>query len=30
MEDNSVQIQKDLEAFLYGLRINAECYVVGM
>ncbi|XP_055331888.1 solute carrier family 12 member 6-like [Paramacrobiotus metropolitanus] len=30
LEDNTVQIQKDLENFLYGLRINAEAHVVEM
>ena len=30
MEDNSIQIRKDLDTFLYQLRINAEVQVVEM
>jgi len=30
MEDNSIQIKKDLETFLYHLRISAEVTVVEM
>jgi len=28
MEDNSIQMKKDLETFLYHLRITAEIHVV--
>ncbi|OQV22700.1 Solute carrier family 12 member 6 [Hypsibius exemplaris] len=27
LEDNTIQIKKDLQSFLYGLRINAEAHV---
>lgn len=30
MEDNSIQMKKDLEAFLYQLRIPAEVNVIEM
>jgi len=30
MTDNSIQIKKDLEMFLYQLRIEAEVYVEEM
>jgi len=30
MTDNSIQIKKDLEMFLYQLRIDAEVYVEEM
>jgi potassium/chloride transporter 4/5/6 len=30
MEDNSIQMKKDLKAFLYALRIDAEVEVVEM
>jgi hypothetical protein len=29
LEDNTIQLKKDLESFLYGLRINAEAHVIG-
>ncbi|OQV22703.1 Solute carrier family 12 member 5 [Hypsibius exemplaris] len=30
LEDNTIQIKKDLQSFLYGLRINAEAHVIEM
>ena len=30
MEDNSIQMKKDLEMFLYQLRLTADVYVVEM
>jgi len=30
MEDNSIQMKKDLQTFLYQLRINAEVQVIEM
>ena len=30
MSDNSIQLKKDLETFLYQLRINAEVHVEEM
>lgn len=30
MEDNSIQMRKDLKSFLYALRIDAEVEVVEM
>jgi len=30
MEDNSIQMKKDLQTFVYQLRINAEVQVIEM
>jgi len=30
MEDNSIQMKKDLQMFVYQLRINAEVQVIEM